>query len=460
MISVPVFYVFISLFFLVASYCLFRMSGLSVSINKLNLISILYLKDFLLLTFFGVVCVVINLDELIGVKVFGVSGVVSPSSRDMGFWITMYSFVAFPVGLIISNLVFVGACNIKYICEDYQLCKVQSNNSLEKRLTRDIFVCFLLVASGISIAYVFYKIGQIPLVDMVLSSDREHLAILRSGAKIHFKGIKQIKDVVAINLTILTSYFIYTSLILEKTRFLKVSFVVSFLFCFMMTTYNLEKIPFFLYLFGLFLIRVLCGLKIKKSHMVCFIFGTLFMITCLYSLLGYNNLLETIVIRLFVAETSSIFLSIEYFDSTLEYMGINGISNFFSYFDSVPREMYGRKIFEVYNPDAINRNVAGYIVGLFVAEAWALFSLPGVLIFSPILGFFIGSLHNVFLSIEKSPISLAFYAFFSIKLGITGGLSHLIYPIVFLFVLLVFFLIYFFASILVKKYSFQSTKVF
>lgn len=440
---------------LLISIFLFKFSLGTYNIGRLNMISFLFYKDFILLTFIGVVLVINNVDLDYDTHFFAITGSAFEESRFYGWLSIMYAMIVFPLGMMLSNLIFFKKLNTKHFISEYYLKKTKMYLSITDNSVF-IVLCIFLLVSTFSIIYVFVSIGSMPILSLFSSLDYESLSQARFHAKIGFSGIAAIKDVLAINLTILISYILFAY---SKTTGLmkyRILFYYSLFLSIIIVTYNLEKIPLFFYLTGFLLLNIIIksSMEVKKVILfVIFVFLSLIIVFSLFSDIELGLILFNILSRIFVAETSAIFLGFEYFPQYQEFIGIKGISNFLASIAGEKHVMYGREIFKIYNPDSVERNVAGAIVGFFTAESWILFGLVGVLLSPLYIGFYVQSINNMFMKMPKSPPFIGLYVFITIKLSLTGGISHLIYPIILASIIILFILILFFSKTLqgVKK---------
>ncbi len=423
----------ISIIVLCISIKLFKYSVGTFNLSRLNMISVLFYRDFMLLTFVGVVMVATKVDIKNGIYFWAITGQVSDTSRFYGWVTVMYALMLFPVGMILSNLVFLDKLSASKNVFSYY--KKKSSTILSRNDNAVFFslVLFLIVCSA-AVIYVFKSIGHVPVLTVLKGDTTESIGQIRSNAKIHFNGISAIKDVVAINLSILLSYILFVYSKINKHIKYKILFLYSLMLDIIMTTYNLEKITLFYYLFGFMLLTIMIKSKIKLKGVIVFgviVFSLLILIFYLFYGKGLLDTLKDILIRIFAAETSAIFLSYEYIPNVHDFIGVKGTSNFVASLLNTEKVMYGRLLFEIYNPVAVENNTAGFIVGLFTTEAWMLFGLPGVLLAPVYVGFFIQSVHIFLVRLPKTPILMGFYVYTCMKWSLTGGISQIIFPIVF-----------------------------
>jgi len=444
----------ISSVILFISMYLFKFSLGTYSITRLNMISVIFYKDFILLTFIGAILVVCNVDIKQNLYFWGVTNHAFDSARFYGWISVLYAMVLFPLGMILSNVIFFKKIKIKLILSKYFSAQTKMYLS---RTDNAVFItcCIFLLISTLAVIYVYVCIGNFPILSLFSGAENFILAQLRSDAKLNFSGIAAIKDVLAINLTMLLSYILYTYSKVTNLLKYNILFYYSFFLFVLIITYNLEKIPLFFYFFGFVLLNVLISSKVSLKKILLFFIFVFISLIGLYFLFlkkGLGIVIISILSRIFVAESAAIFLAYEYVPNSMDFIGVKGISNLFAALVGEKRTMYGRSLFELYNPSAVLNNTAGYIVGLFTTEAWVLFGILGVLLSPLYVGFFVQSFHNILLKLPKTPIFMGAYVFITLKWSLTGGVSQFLYPII------LFVMVFLIVQLILVSNMFQKLK--
>jgi len=435
------------------SICLFSKSIGSFSLSRLNMVSYIFYKDVFLFTFVGVALVILNIDSVLDLYFWAITGHVSQESRYYGWLTTLYFLVAFPFGMILSNILFLQKYNNRQTFETY-VDKPTRTLFSEK----DSIVFFVLLIMSIfamlCVFYVYYYLERIPLLAAIKGADAAALAGLRTDAKIGFKGVAAVKDILAVKLPPLLSYIVYCYAKSFGGVKYKMLFRLLFFVTFLSLTYNLEKAPFILYLVGFLIVRVVLGERLKvRVVFYWFCFLLLLLAILFVFVMGKGNSAEIIgalAQRVLVAQTAGIFLVFEYFPVQNDFLGFSAVSNLFASLQGEEKLHYGRVLYEHYNYSVVEAGTAGYIVANLVAESWALFGIAGVAILPVWAGFFICTLSNVILKLPKTPIFIGLYSYMALNFSVTGGVSHFIYSLVLLspvmFVLLIYFISYFIYS--------------
>ena len=208
-------YLFVTVIAVFLSGYLFKHEAGSISIYKLNMISWIYYYDFILLTVIGAVLVVYEIDHHYMIDKLSYN-----SSRITGFWAILYAFVFFPVGIKCANFLF-GVKNIKTLFEGYIAKPLQ----FEKKYNDQIIRLILLGISCIcilSVFYVLYTLGEIPLLKFFSASEAFNFAEFRISVSRGFQGNEYVKNLLAIVATPLMSYVAYGYKLRDKTFFSKI----------------------------------------------------------------------------------------------------------------------------------------------------------------------------------------------------------------------------------------------
>lgn len=443
-----------SIFILIISAMLFKYASGSLSLTKPHLISIIFYKDFILYAFIGVVLISISFDLSNNIYFWGISGHIHSEARFYGWLSTMYTMIAFPIGMIIANFIILKKLSIKKEIQDYYNKPIVPLISLKETHIFYSIIIFLTI-SFLSILYTFLVMKNFPIIHLLSGTDSVTLAQMRANAKIHFSGIAAIRDVLSINMTFFLSLVCYAYMLLYKKGKFKVLFYISSVLTFLALTYNLEKAPFFWYLISLFFIKIIYknGISFKKA--LIFFIPLILIIFIVYKVItGFDNFGEAFLYRIFIAQSVAIFQGFEYFPAINDFLGFSGISNLYSkIFGDGTVYNSGRVLFEIYSPSAIENNTAGLIVGLFNAEAWMLFGLAGVIFLPIYVGIFVQIINIYFLKSRKTPIFIALYIYLWTKLALSGSVAQFIYPIMIFTIFVIFSSLIFVAKILNQKYN-------
>ena len=439
--------VIVSFIVLLISIFFFRYSIGTFSLQRLSMISYLFYFHIIVLTYIGVIAVVTHLDTRFDIDFFAITGAVSNESRLLGWYATLYTIVLLPIGMIIANILFIGKMNASPFIKEYQIKKMRPTFDIDKdeKILFSTLVLITIVAT-FSVAYVFFTIQSFPLIKMLSGADALELRQLRGTVKLGFGGVAAIRDMIALPLPPLLSYIAYITYKNTNLNHYKLLFYYLVLLSILILTYNLEKAPVILYAISFIILQVFLGKTVGLSKLLFYAFIALILLMIVLSsvsgLDGISALINQLIARIFVAQTSAIFLAYEYFPQYHDFIGWAGVSRLFSSLLADPSVSSGRIIFEIFAPQSIADGTAGYMVGLFTAEAWALFGIWGVVLSPLWVGFFIQSIHLLIIKLPKTSISLATYFYVMMHWQLTGGLVSFIYPIILFKFFIQVFIIY------------------
>ena len=305
---------FISILAFVISTILFKYSIGSFSVKKMSMIGYLFYFKIILVTYIGVIAVLLYADEVYDIYFFAITYAVSDESRRLGWYTTMYTIIVLPLGMILSNILFLGKFNASKFIRKYQSKNLVTTFSIDKK-EKNLFVGLIIFSmiATMSILYVFYVIKTFPLYSMLTGEDDLILRQLRGAAKLDFQGIVAIRDMIALPLTPFLSYVAYIAY--KNTKLLKFKYLFYYLLLLsiLILTYNTEKAPVLFYGMSFLFLRSFIGEKINAFKIVLSIVIVLILLILMYfAVSGLDNIaeiIELLLARIFVAQTSAIFLA-------------------------------------------------------------------------------------------------------------------------------------------------------
>lgn len=430
------FYFLVALFAVFVSGKLFRQACGTISIYKPNMMSWIYYYDFLLFTVIGAILVVNSIDYH-----YMIDKLTYSSSRVIGFWAILYTLVFFPIGMKCANSFFTKQ-SVKTLFQLYTTRPLQLEQKYNDRIVRFLLEFFSIVCI-ISVIYVLYILGEVPLFKFFSSSSALEFTEFRIRVSRDFQGNEYVKNLFALTMTPLLSYVAYGYKLRDKNFISKIWFYTMLFFSLLILTYNFEKSPVLIYILGFMFYRVYYVGQINKKLIIGIFLGILVLIVGMYYvfmaeggidvsiLFSYNS---GILGRLLLSQGAGTFLSFDTFPESIKHVGFASVSKFFAdMFGLDYSERSARLIMEYINPSGVRAGTAGVVNSLFIGEAWANFGLIGVVVAPLYVGFLIQSLYLFFLKSPKTPFLLALFVSFSCKSAITGGINDYFYNINFLF---------------------------
>lgn len=425
-------YLQIALLAVILSGILFKKASGTISLYRPHMMSVIFYYYFVLQNAIGAVLVINGVDNHYMIDMLQYQ-----SSRSYGYWAILYTMIMFPIGMLLANSIWKkGKTRISFFsyCRKPLVDEYRYNSHIVKRQLQ-----ILSFISGISVLYVLYKIGEIPILKLFSGVSASDFAQFRGEVGRHFAGNEYVKNVFAYFLTPILSYIAYGYKKLENSKTNKMWFYFMFVLSLLIVTYNLAKSPIIVYLFGFLFFEVYMGKRISRKTLLLIVCGGLLLVILLYLLLmgvkgdglGFLFLYNSgIVGRLTLSSSAGVFFSFDLFPSCYGYLGFSSVSHFLSdMFGLGYSENSARLIMEYINPIGVANDAAGMVNSLFVGESWAAFGFYGVLLSPIYVGFVIQTLFLFILHSPKTPFFVGLFVAYSFPSCILGGFFCYIYNI-------------------------------
>ncbi|MCB9227363.1 MAG: oligosaccharide repeat unit polymerase [Chitinophagales bacterium] len=414
------------------------------------MINFLFYVPLFLMSFLGSIFIVLKVDHH-----YIIDKIYFDKTRVIGWVAIMYTMLMLPIGVIIAKKLF-NINNTKLELINYAKKPVVNLFNNYEIILKSFLVALSFV-SLIAIAYTFIKIDTIPILRLLNGATANELAILRIMSKMEFQGNVLFRNIFALQLMPIITYISFAYLYKTKSLFNYFWFSTCFFASILILTYDLEKSPMAMFLAGFifFFVWVKGEISIGKLSIISI---TLFSIIVLFYIgFGQNNISDILFQynqgisgRVLFSQIAGTFLSFEFFDNIKDFISINSLTNYISYFEIEYSERAAKLIMEVINPKGVILGTAGVQNTLFIGEAWANFGVLGLLLSPIYVGFIIGTFFYSLLYLPKSPIFIGIYVAYSYKLTLIGGFNDYIYNIS----NLLFFII--FATIILFSYKLTS----
>lgn len=441
--------VLLSIITLIVSILLFRKSATTLRPTKMNLISLTF-YSLITFSFIGSIFIGLNIDH----HYLG-HHITNEKTRLIGWGLTQLVMILIPLSIILIEKIFGYKKNEFYIFINRETKTVLS--------TLDSYMFYIIVGlmtiSLISIIYTFYVIGlsNIPILKLIFGASPKELARARMVAGREFKGNQYIRNIFALLLMPLLSYISYAYYKVVKSRKWKSIFIISLISSMAILSYNLEKAPIIRYLLTYIIINIYLGKNVRPRRILQAIFMAGLVIFLQYTVIAgvSSDQIFTLrsgpINRIFLSSSMPLFLHIDIF--TYKHKLLEGAS-----FPRVISEVLlglkhkrsGRVVMELINPVGVAEGIAGVANGLFIAEAYANYGWCGIVFAIIYVGFFIGVVHILFTRAEKTPITVAMYAYLTNMLSSTihGGFVDFLYNPVLIIIILIYLSILIFSSML------------
>lgn len=432
--------IFITIIIFVAFVIAFRKAGGTLSPVRLNTISFSFYILLLTSLIGGTVIylgfrnhyVIYNLSEEIAQK---------------GFYILAYTVIALPCFIVLFNKL-QKINNYHTFFQNYIDEKVDTNNIHEG--TAYSFAAIMTLVCFFSVMYTFYHVGYIALIKIFAGN----FELFSKSVSINrqFTGNVYIRNILAIGLTPILSYYTYIYSYYTGKKRWKTLFYVLFILSILIKTYDFSKAPVIIYLFYFYLIKVIIGdiKNIKKLVKMGIICVTIILLVY-YIALGYTGKLFTFssgpLSRMFISQIAGLFMHVQIFPSKHSYLDGASFPHFISWLFNVKEYgiRSGRVVMEVMYPSSIADNSVGVMNCIFVAEAYANYGLIGVVISPIVVAFCISVIPNFIIKQRKNPTTITLYILvtYCYQQALIGGFVDFIYNVVLAFIFVLFIVIQF-----------------
>lgn len=429
-------FLFISLVVVGLGTFLFYKASGTLSLTKLNPISLVY---YFLMVFsvIGTVLIVLNVDRHHMARYVRHGNV-----RTTAWLLVMGLMVTFPGVVLLLNKVF------KYD-------PVKEGNYLQKPVTsrvssRSAFIT-LSIATAVCVAAVIYTfiitgIDRIPVVALLRGADEKTMAFLRNDVGVNFAGNQYLRNIFAIGLTPLISYIAYVYARKEKGIKWWALLVVLFVSSCAILFYDLQKAPILIYLATFFIVTIFYGDRMKWWYYAILGAVAVAGIVVMYAVIAGSSLdkifsMEGPINRIVLTSAMALVLHLEVFTyrtGLLAGASLPGfiVRRFFGLPESVRS---GRIVMETVNKIGIKSGTAGVYNSLFLGEAYANFGNWGILLSMLHLPLLFFLLRFVFTRLKKTPMTVALYAYLTMEMlmGLHGGYTDYVINVMWIVVILV-----------------------
>lgn len=407
-----------------------------ISVSRLNPITLPIYMNFILFGFIGMFFISIGLTDH-----YILNNIKQQNIFPLGIKAFSLMLIMFVIGMTISS--FLLKFNSKEEVPRYikkEIVTLFSRNDLGIYLT----VCILTFISFVVIIYTFISIKTFPLFDVLFGTSEIGAQRLRIIVSREFSGITIIRNLLGITMTPLLSYIAFSYYKLTKDKKWKNLFLLLFLMSLIIITYDLSKAPILIYILGIMVIFTIHNGKIKFNRLVIYFIIIILLILSMYMIIfntsfdDLTNINTGPVGRIVYGQISALFLTFEVFPYEIAFLKGESLPSFLGGNSLRSSEI----IMSIYGQHGVKDGTAGVMNTVFIGEAYANFGWLGVIIGSIYVGILIQLLLIIFLRIRKTPLNIAFFTFFAIKIPLSGGFVDFFYNPLLLFLLILYCMIF------------------
>ncbi|WP_416729650.1 O-antigen polymerase [Fictibacillus sp. JL2B1089] len=434
-------YAMIWLIVLGISISLFKKAGGSLSILRPNLLSLVFYYSLFVSSFIGSLLIVTKTDQF-----YMMHKVPNDEYRLIGFILVCLVMVFLPLTVFVLQKLL--GFNATKEFNQYFAKPVVLPFTKEKT---EFYVLFagLSTICLLAVAYTMLKLNAIPLLELIKGSN--NAAQLRIEASRGFQGNVLIRNIFAIALTPILSIIAF--IFAHKTREIKWVVLTVLLIgaSFVITTYDLSKSPVFFYMLSMILTAIYIGfVRLSYKRILLIGIAGFVLLFGMYAALGANpssflSYNSGPIGRMFLSQIAPFYMHLQLFGNGfpfLEGSSFPGIIN--QMFDQVHARS-GRVAMGYFYPEKVEAGTAGVLNTLFIGEAYANYSYPGVIMSILYMGMFLAIIYMIFLRLPKNPVFLGMFIYFTINIprSVVGGFFDFIFNPLWIMISVFVFSVYF-----------------
>ena len=391
---------------------LFRIAAGSLVLAKLNIVSWVFYYHLTLLCFLG-----------INLGVFGVPHYImsrtSSESLYLAYFAVCYVFILMPLSMVVYQRLVARRSARSKLLHFYDSVLTPLQSRLDS--SQLVFWLVMTAVTLLATVYVYYITRSLPF--LALLNDSDAYASLRQDAGRRFGGNVYVRNFLALILSQITSYVVLAYTVLRKSFLFKLWFAVTFLIVVLAVTYSGEKAPIISYIIGCFFVAGVARGGFKKRYLVTV--GAIVAAVIIYIYASAGQLSLTLnsgpIGRILMTQISGLPMYFDYFPAQGPFLKGASFPAWFSSLLGLEHIRPARIIMTYANPVAVAEGRAGVINTLFIGEAWANFGWWGFFISPIIVGTVVQAIHNLLISLPRSPIYIAVMVYFMLRVPITGG---------------------------------------
>ena len=426
--------------FCISTFLFWKAAG-NLKIKNLNMISMLYYY-MMVFNFLGGSLIYIGFR-----KHYLMAKITQESNIDLTYYFIVYCMIMFPLTMWGMKILME-----KHVVRRDPLTFIGDRTKFNRNMIpAQTLAIIMLGICTLATLYVFRHLGYIPVLEVLKGSN---LSALRQAGSRYFQGNQYIKNLLMITLTPFVSYYIYVYFRYTKDKMWGLLFLYSAALSAIVLTSDFSKSPIIYYLLGIYLLETCLGFvkDIKKFSLL--VASSAIILVFIYAFVfGVRRDILSIytgpVGRILFTQIGTLFLHVEAFPMRHDFLCGASFNSWMSFL--IPEASglrSGRVIMEIYNASGVQEGTAGVMNTLFIGEAYANFSVIGVLIAPIIFGIVIGFTAHLLPGLKKNPVIVLLYVKMTLQFLsiVEAGFVDILYSASTIFLILVAICMYFFSE--------------
>lgn len=403
---------------------LFKKASGTLNPAKLNIISYAFYL-FLIPSFIGASLIYLGWTDHYMIK-----KITNIDTINKTYLIIALTAILLPLSMILWDKVF--KVNIKNVYNSY--IEKEASDKGEK----SVFVVTVVISviCLLFTAWMFIKIGSIPLLDLVLGRDGSHISTNRIDISTGNQMNSYIRNLLVLTFVPILSYLAFAYSLITKKKRWYILFIILLGASVLVKTYNYAKSPLAFYIFAFVILYIVIKGKIPLKILLPVVGIAGFSIVFMYIRNGmaiyqmfdiYNGPLG----RTVFTQVGTLFLHVDLFPEHIPFLNGRSFSptllNLFT--DGWNHFRSGFVTMHFYSPEKVYDGIAGVMNTLFVGEAYANFGMKGAVASMVYVGVVLKSALLFLVKTKKTAINIVIYIILTTLLvnAIQGGFTDFIY---------------------------------
>lgn len=356
----------------------------------------------------------------------------SLNSLDLAYFASSYNLIALPLSMLFFKKIW--KFDTKERLDSFYSSKINYAQTYNDSFVISFFL-LLTIITFFACIYSYSSISYSPLKTIIEGGSTLEIYQLRYDAKFNFNGIAYIKNLFFKNLAPFLSLISlgYKNLYPKNLK-IKIWHFCNLVLAFLAVTFTGEKAPLVVFILMYFIAYSSINRGVSRKQLITVSIIGFSILVYLYILIDKNisfTFYGGILSRIFMVPNAGLLQTFELFPEKINFLNGASFPGWMLEIFGIEQKRSARLIMEFLNPEGVTNRTAGVMNSLYLAEAYANFGFFGILIMPIIAGFVIILIYRIILSskINKTPITVAMFAYFAFNIPIQGGMIGFIWNV-------------------------------